>query len=111
VITLATFLNIEMLAAATLALWAVVRFPAVGPRSLPGAVGSLVAALALSYVAPVAIPVLVQLPYGLHLALLFVTLPMLFAMFLCGGWLVRALIAAVGGSGGGGHRVAAPLRR
>jgi hypothetical protein len=109
-ITLATFLNIEMLAAATLALWAVVRFPTIGPKSLPGAVGSLIAALALSHVAPVAIPAVAHLPYGVHLVLLIVTLPMLFAMFLAGGWLVRALIAALGGSGGGGHRVTARAR-
>jgi hypothetical protein len=110
VITLATFLDIEMLAAATLALWAVVRFPAAGPRSLVGSVASMIAALALSHVAPAAIPVVTQLPFGLHLVLLLVTLPMLFALFLSGGWFVRALIAARGGSGGGGHRVAAPLR-
>lgn len=105
VISLSTFLNTEVCAAVVLALWALVRFPSLGPRSLPGALGVLVATLGVSHVVPSAVGVVLRLPQGLYLVLLCVTLPMLFVLFLAGGWFVRALLALRGGSGGPGHQI------
>lgn len=68
--------------AAAIALWLVVRFPSVGPRTVTTAIVAGVAAaaglqLALALIDPVAQLV----PYGLVAALMLVILPALTAMF------------------------------
>lgn len=101
-ISVPTFLLLELLGAALLALWFVARFPGVGPRSLrSSAVVSGLALLALQG-APPAIPLLLQLPHGAYATLLGFVLPVFFAAFLAVAWLMRALASALGGSGGGG---------
>jgi hypothetical protein len=105
VIPLSVYLYVELVAAGALALWVLARFPHAGPRSMAGALGILIVALAGGSVAPTAIAAVVRLPYGIYAALLGCVLPVLFAMLLATGWLLRSLLAALGGSSGGpGHR-------
>jgi hypothetical protein len=49
---------------------------------------------------------LVGLPFGIYVVLLGYVLPLFFSIWLTTGWLMRAFLAAIKGSGGGtGHRV------
>ena len=103
-ISIPVFLSVELLAAATLALWVVLRFPRRGPKTIRGA-GMLIgiAFLALQ-LAPLALRLVTHLPYGVYVGLFGCALPSFFGAFLSGAWLMRVLASALGGSGGGGHR-------
>jgi hypothetical protein len=101
VISAATFLVIEFLAAAVLALWVLVRFPRLGPTALRPAVLVAFAGLVVLRIASVGVGLVLALPYGVYLALLGCALPGLFAAFLSAAWLLRALASALPGSGGG----------
>jgi hypothetical protein len=105
-ISAATFLSLELVAAAVLALWVIVRFPTFGPQSLRTAAVVSVFALVFLRLASVAAVLIVGLPYGAYAALFGCALPAFFAAFLAAAWLLRVLAGALGGSGGGGgHRV------
>jgi hypothetical protein len=102
VVTLSTFLRVELVAAATVALWVAVRFPSFGPKSLRSAVlfvGAACAALQLLalIVAPVA-----RVPHGVYLALFGCIFPIFFGAFLTAAWMLRLFAASLGGAGGGG---------
>jgi hypothetical protein len=107
VIPLSVYLYFELFSAAALALWVMARFPQRGPKSIVSAAGVLVVALALGHVAPTGIRALAGLPYGVYVALLGCVLPIFFSICLAIGWLTRAFLGAVGGSGGTGHRIGA----
>jgi hypothetical protein len=97
-------ISLDVMAAALLALWVLVRYPGLGPRSLVWAM----AAFVMGQFAPflgvrILLPVL-RLPHGLVLATVGVVLPVFFAWFLTVAWLFRAILAHLGGPGGG-HRV------
>jgi hypothetical protein len=98
---------VELFSAAALAVWVMARFPRRGPRSIMSAAGLVVVALALGRLAPAAIRVVVGAPFGIYVALLGCVLPLFFSIFLTTGWLMRALLGRVGGSGGAGHRIGA----
>ena len=105
-----TLITLDVVAAAALALWVLVRFPKLGPKSIVWAmaaflVGQFVPNLGVRLVMPV-----LQLPHGLELATVTVVLPSFFAWFLTLAWLFRAIIGRLGG-GGGGHRIRARLAR
>jgi hypothetical protein len=104
-ISIPQFLSVEIVAAAMLALWIVVRFPRRGPKTIRGA-GMLVGlALVVLQVAPIGFRLSAHLPLGTYAGLFGCVLPSFFAAFLSGAWLMRVLASALGGSGGGGHRV------
>ena len=110
-ISVSAFLRVELVSAALLALWVVTRFPSFGPKSLRSAIGFTALALGLLQVATLGIGLLAGLPHGTYAALFGCVLPSFFAAFLAAAWLLRVLAVALGGSGGGGHRVPAPARR
>jgi hypothetical protein len=105
-ISIPGFLSVELVAAAMLALWVVVRFPRRGPQSVRGA-GMLVGlALVAVQLAPAGLQLAGHLPFGVYAGLFGCVLPSFFGVFLSGAWLMRVLASAFGGSGGGGgHRV------
>jgi hypothetical protein len=111
VITVSMFLRAELVAAAVVALWVAARFPAFGPRSLRSAMlfagGAFVVLQIMSLVvAPVA-----RVPHGVYVALFGCVFPTFFVAFLAAAWLMRVLVARLGGSGGGpGHLVPASSR-
>jgi hypothetical protein len=106
------FLCAEFTAAAVLAMWVVMRFPKLGPKSIRSALLIVGAALALMRFLPAVISVTVRLPHGAYVALFGCALPCLVGVFLAAGWTMRLLAGAFGGSGGGGgHRVPARARR
>jgi energy-coupling factor transporter transmembrane protein EcfT len=110
-ISVSAFLTAELVAAALLALWVVVRFPKLGPKSLRSALGGLVACMAVLKIVPFGVNLMVRLPHGTYAALFGCALPCFFAAFLVGGWTMRLLVGRFGGSGGGGgHRVPARAR-
>lgn len=110
-ISVPVFLSGELVAAAVLALWVVVRFPKVGPKTLRSAVVALACGFALMQLLPYGIDLTVRLPHGAYAALFGCALPCFFGVFLSAGWMMRLLADAFGGSGGGGgHRVPAPAR-
>ena len=100
-ISAGTYLVVELVAAAVLALWVVVRFPRLGPVALRPAVLLAFAGLVVLRVASVGVGLVLALPYGVYFALLGCALPGLFAAFLSAAWLLRALASALPGSGGG----------
>lgn len=103
----ATLISLDILAAAVLALWVVVRFPRLGPKSLLWAAAAFIGGQCLpSLGAPMLVPVL-HLPHGLALATVGIVLPVFFGWFLTVAWLFRAIIGGVG-RGGGGHRARPP---
>jgi len=104
-ISIPQFLSVEIVAAAVIALWVVVRFPRQGPKTIRSA-GMLVGlALILLQLAPTGLRLSAHLPFGTYAGLFGCVLPSFFGAFLSGGWLMRVLASALGGSGGGGHRV------
>jgi hypothetical protein len=104
-ISIQQFLSVELVAAALLALWVVVRFPRRGPKSIRGA-GMLVGLALLGLqLAPFGLRLSGLLPYGTYVVLFGCVLPTFFGAFLSGAWLMRVLASSLGGSGGGGHRV------
>jgi hypothetical protein len=110
-ISVPTFLCSELIASFALALWVVVRFPKLGPKSLRAAVAPLAVGLALVQFLPFGVDLTMRLPYGAYAAIFGCALPSFFSAFLAVGWMMRLLSAAFGGSGGdGGHRVPAPAR-
>jgi hypothetical protein len=107
-IPLSVYLYTEMIAAAVLALWVVTRWPQLGPKSIVTSFGAVLVALVLGNFASTAVTAAVALPYGIYAALLGCIFPTFFSIFLAGAWLVRSLVAAIGGgSGGTGHSVKA----
>ena len=105
-ISAVTFLTIELVAGAVLALWVLVRFPRLGPNTLRAALVIAVGALVVMRVASVAALLVVGLPHGAYAALFGCALPGFFTAFLGAAWLLRVLARQLGGNGGGGgHRV------
>ena len=106
-----TFLCIELVAAAVLALWVAVRYPSFGPKSLRSSLAVLVACFAALQLSTLVQDSLIELPHGAYVFLFGSVLPSFFAAFLAAAWLLRVLATAFGGSGGGGgHRVPAESR-
>jgi hypothetical protein len=100
-ISAATFLVVEMVASAVLALWVLVRFPRLGPKSLRTALVVGLVALGGMRVSAAAASFVVRLPHGAYGVLLGCALPGFFASFLAAAWLLRVCAGMVGGSGGG----------
>ena len=70
------------LGAAAIAMWLVVRFPSLGPRSVSMAiVAGVVAAVGLQLSLVLIDPVAARAPYGVAVALMLVVLPALTGMF------------------------------
>jgi hypothetical protein len=99
--TAATFLTCELVGAAFLALWVLVRFPRLGPGSLRPALGIAIVALFFMRMAGAGASFVVGLPHGVWLALFGVALPGFFVAFLAAAWLLRVCAGMLGGSGGG----------
>jgi hypothetical protein len=108
-IPLTVYLYIELLGAGVLAAWFLAVFPRKGPKTLTGAIGPVLIALAAGELAPLVIWAFRGIPDALFVVLLGFVLPLFTAFFVTTGWLLRAFVAAVGGrgSGGGGHTVGA----
>lgn len=108
-IPLSGFMYIDLGAAGLLAAWFITVCPWKGPRSLTGAIGPVLIALAIGELAPLVILALRGVPYAMYIVLLGFVLPLFFSFFVTTGWLLRSLLAAIGGrgGGGGGHRVGA----
>ena len=104
-ISLSAFLYIEMIAAGVLASWFLAVCPRKGPKSLTSAIGPVIIAFAVGRLTPGFIAAVKGLPYGMYLVLFGFLLPLFFSFFVTTGWLLRSLLAAIGGkgSGGGGH--------
>ena len=110
-ISVVAFLRVELVVAAVLALWVVTRFPRFGPKSLRSATAAAVVAYAVMQIASLGIGLMMRLPHGTYVALFGCALPSFFAAFMASAWLMRVLVGALGGSGGGpGHRVPARAR-
>jgi hypothetical protein len=111
VISVGAFMSFELIAAALLALWVLVRYPRLGPTSLRAALLLAGAALAVLHVGSLGERILVALPHGAYVTLFLFDLPSLVAAFLTAGWVLRAFAGALGGSGGGtGHHVTSGSR-
>ena len=107
-IPLTVYLYVELISAAALALWVIVRWPRIGPRSIFTAVAVVLVALLLGNFASTGVAVAVTLPGGIYAALLGFVLPVFLLLLLASGWLIRSLLAASsGGSGGTGHSIRA----
>jgi hypothetical protein len=104
------FMSTELVAGAILALWVVTRYPNFGPKSLRSAVGVVGAVFLVLRFSTWGATALLGLPHGVYVTLFGCVLPNVFAGFLAAAWLLRILAGALGGSGGGGHRVPAPAR-
>jgi hypothetical protein len=103
-----TFLEIELVGAAALALWTVAVFPQLGPKTVRSTLAALFAGLLLLELIALGVPAAVRLPGGAYLVLFGLVLPALFAVFLACAWTLQLLAGSLGGgSGGGGHRVPA----
>lgn len=110
-ISIYSFLSVELVGAAVLALWVIARFPRLGPRSLRPALLLLGAGLVALRLISVSASLISALPHGQYAALFGCVLPSYFAAFLAAGWVMRLLAGALGGSGGGsGHRAPVPSR-
>jgi len=101
-ISLAEFLYIEMAGAGLLAFWFFTVYPRKGPKSLTSAIGPVLIAFAIGRLAGGLIVTVRGLPYGMYLVLFGYLLPLFFSFFVTTGWLLRSLLAAVGGRGSGG---------
>jgi hypothetical protein len=112
VISVTAFLTIEMIGAAVLALWVIVRFPRLGPKSLRSALAFVAVGFLVMQLTSFGVGMLVRLPYGTYAALFGCALPCFFVVFLAAAWLMRVLAGSLGGSGGpdSGHRVPAHAR-
>ena len=108
-IPLSVYMYIVLAGAGILAAWFIAVCPWKGPKSLTGAIGPVLVALAVGELAPLVILALRALPYAMYIVLLGFVLPLFFAFFVTTGWLLRSLLAAIGGrgGGGGGHTVRA----
>lgn len=102
-----TFLSAELVASAVLAMWVVVRYPKLGPKTLRTCVLALASGFALVQLLPLGIDLTVRLPHGAYAALFGCALPCFFSVFLTAGWTMRLLAGAFGGSNGGGGLPAA----
>jgi hypothetical protein len=110
-ISVDSFLWGELVAAAVLALWVIVRFPKLGPKTLRTAAVALASAFVLMQLLPFGLELTVRLPHGAYAALFGCALPCFFGVFLAAGWTLRVLANAFGGSnGGGGTHVPASSR-
>ena len=109
-ISMSMFMSIELVAGAALALWVVTRYPSFGPKSLRSAVGVVGAVFLVLRFSTWGVTALLGLPHGVYVTLFGCVLPNFFAGFLAAAWLLRILAGALGGSGGGGHRVPATAR-
>lgn len=109
-ISMSMFMSTELVAGAILALWVVTRYPNFGPKSLRSAVGVVGAVFLVLRLSTWGATALLGLPHGVYLTLFGCVLPNFFGGFLAAAWLLRILAGALGGSGGGGHRVPAPAR-
>jgi hypothetical protein len=93
-----TLLTATAVAGALLGFWAVVRFPLLGPRTLPGAAVNVGAALAVNAFAPPLVAAIAHdAPAGAYVALFGVVLPALSYAFWAGGCLVRIAQQALSG--------------
>jgi hypothetical protein len=100
-INAATFLSFQLVGAALLALWVLVRFPRLGPGSLRPALAVSIVALFAMRLAGLGASFVVGLPHGVWLAYFGVALPGFFIAFLAAAWLLRVCAGMLGGSGGG----------
>jgi hypothetical protein len=92
-ITLGTLVLALMTGSAAVALWGIVRFPNVGPTSMPGASANMLAAFVGGTMAvPLMIKIgtAVPLPGKFELAVMSVLPPIVY-LFISIGWLVRSL--------------------
>jgi hypothetical protein len=107
--SLTAYLYVEMVGAGLLAAWFFAVSPWKGPKSLTSAIGPVLIALAAGHLAPLVIVAVRGVPYEMYVVALGFVLPLFFSLFVTTGWLLRSLVAAVGGrgGGGGGHRVGA----
>lgn len=101
VISAATFLLIEIVATAVLALWLVVRFPRFGPRSTRGTLAAVVAGLVALKLGGVGAGLVAGLSHGAYLVLFGCAFPAFLGAFLAACWLLRLFAGMLGGSGGG----------
>jgi uncharacterized membrane protein len=82
--------------AALLALWTVVRFESIGPRTVFWAMVNVIAACVLLHVLlPTALDTIGEsgIPSATWVSVFGVALPLLVYAFVSGGWIVRAAIA------------------
>ena len=85
-------LALYAIGAAAIALWLVVRFPSVGPRTVTMAVvAGVVAAVGLQLSLVLIDPVAARAPYGVAAALMLVVLPALTGMFWALALMLRLL--------------------
>ena len=103
-LSLTSFLYVDVVAAMILAAWAAVRFPGVRPRSIVGALLLLLLVMAAAQVVPAFIPLLMQMTGGFYVVLIGCVLPVFSLMFLAAGWLLLAILDSHRGPRGG-HRV------
>jgi hypothetical protein len=107
-ISTTAFLRVELVSAALLALWVVVRYPHLGPKSLRPAMALSAVVLAGLRLASFGAGLMMRLPDGAYATLFGCALPGFFATFLAAAWLMRVLAGALGGQGRGpGHRIPA----
>jgi hypothetical protein len=108
-VPLTVYLYIELLGAGVLAAWFLAVCPEKGPKTLTGAIGPVLIALAIGELAPLVILALRDMPDSTFVVLIGFVLPLFCSFFVTTGWLLRALLSAVGGrsGGGGGHTVGA----
>lgn len=97
-----TFLCGELVAACVLAMWVVVRYPKLGPKTLRACVLAFAGGLVLVQLLPFGMNLAIRLPHGAYAALFGCALPCFFGLFLAAGWTMRLLAGAFGGSNGGG---------
>ena len=95
-----SFVLVEAVGAALLALWLVVRYPGSGPTSFRGALVHVGASMLVGRaLAPITTLVVGSgVPAAAVLAALLVVLPGLVYIFLAWAWIVKLLQGALGGS-------------
>jgi hypothetical protein len=95
-----SFVLVEAVGAALLALWLVVRYPGSGPTSFRGALVHVGASMLVGRaLAPITTLVVGSgVPAAAVLAALLVVLPGLVYIFLAWAWIVKVLQGALGGS-------------
>jgi hypothetical protein len=86
-----SFLWLELVGGAALALWLTARFPRLGPTSLHVAVGFAAAATGAMTAVPYGVKLLTRLPDGGYVALLGCVLPATVVTFLTAAWVLRVL--------------------
>ena len=109
--TITGILYADLIAAALLVFWTMLRFPTFGPKSLGGAIAAFLVAQILGSVGPAFVGPAMRMPYGFYVVLLGVALPTFFLFFLTAAWIFRSLAAMLRGSGpSGGHRIRGTAR-